>query len=78
MISATKDPTKVRAGKIGARTRWAEHVPRVVRLDELTGPQRRLVLALIAAAKSEETPTVSETSVGVLGARRARDEPSAA
>lgn len=61
MVSAVKDPTKVRAGTIGARKRWAGHVPQLVRLDELSQPQRRLVLALVAAAKSEAAP-VSETS----------------
>jgi hypothetical protein len=52
LASATKDPTKVRAGKIGARARWGE--PRVARLDDLTLPQRRLVLALIEAARAEQ------------------------
>ncbi len=52
MTIATKDPRKVRAGQIGARSRWGEE-PRVVRLDELTAPQRRLVLALIDAARLE-------------------------
>lgn len=61
MVSETKDPTKVRAGTIGARTRWAGHEPRVIRLDDLTGPQRRLVLALVDAAR-KEAPAVSETS----------------
>jgi len=49
-MSTTKDPVKVAAGKIGARTRWGEQ-PRVVRLDELTADQRRLVLTLVEAAK---------------------------
>jgi hypothetical protein len=48
--STVKDPAKVRAGQIGAETRW--HQPRVVHLDELSGEQRRLVLALVAAAKA--------------------------
>ena len=47
-----KDPTKVRAGTLGARRRWGDE-PRVVRLDDLTPPQRRLVLALIEAARAE-------------------------
>lgn len=54
MVSAAKDPTKVRAGTIGARNRWAGHTPRVVKLDELTPPYRRLVLQLVDAAKSEQ------------------------
>jgi hypothetical protein len=78
LVSATKDPTKVRAGTIGARTRWGPE-PRVVRLDTLTPPQRRLVLALVDAARKEASPTVSETSDGeAQEARRVRDEPSAA
>jgi hypothetical protein len=52
--SPAKNPTKVRAGTIGARQRWGPE-PRVVRLDELTGPQRRLVLALVDAARKEAT-----------------------
>lgn len=64
MVSATKDPVKVRAGTIGALTRWGD-TPRVIRLDELTPPQRRLVLALVDAAKNEKAaPVVSETSTG--------------
>jgi hypothetical protein len=47
-----KDPTKVRAGTIGAYRRWGPE-PRVVRLDDLTPPQRRLVMALVDAARAE-------------------------
>ena len=50
MISAPKNPAKVRAGQISAEKRWGPR--RVVRLDSLTPEQRRLVLALIDAAKS--------------------------
>ena len=46
----TKDPDKVRAGRIGADIRWRQ--PRTVSLDDLTGEQRRLVLALVDAAKA--------------------------
>ena len=52
MTIGIKDPAKVRAGHIGARTRWGD-APRVVRLDALTAPQRRLVLALVDAARQE-------------------------
>jgi hypothetical protein len=48
--SPTKDPAKVRAGQLGMRARWGP--PRVVRLDDLTPEQRRLVLALVEAAKA--------------------------
>lgn len=44
-----KDPVKVRAGQIGANARWGP--PRVVRLDELTPDQRRVVVAMLEAAK---------------------------
>ena len=52
MTIAAKDPVKVRAGQIGARSRWGPE-PRIVRLDELTAPQRRLVMALVDAARQE-------------------------
>ena len=45
-----KNPKRVEAGKKAAATRWGAE-PRVVRLDNLTPAQRRLVLALIDAAK---------------------------
>ena len=54
--------TRAEAGRLGARRRWGE--PRSVRLDDLTTDQRRLVLALVAAAREtkNEPATVSETS----------------
>jgi hypothetical protein len=52
-VSRKKDPAKVRAGRAGAERRWGP--PGVVRLDELTPPQRRLVLALVEAAKAERS-----------------------
>jgi hypothetical protein len=58
LVSTTKDPAKVAAGKAGMRARWGP--PRVVRLDSLTSEQRRLVVALVEAAKSappQEPPT---------------------
>ena len=48
-----QSPRHVRAGRASATSRWGSHVPHVVRLDELTEPQRRLVKALIEAAKAE-------------------------
>jgi hypothetical protein len=45
-----RDPQRVAAGKAGMLSRWGP--PRVVRLDDLTAPQRRVVLALIEAAKA--------------------------
>ena len=46
-----KNPDKVAAGIAGARARWRGE-RRIVRIDELTFEQRRLVLALIDAAKA--------------------------
>lgn len=46
-----KDPRKVRAGSLGARARWRGD-RRVVRIDDLSPEQRRLVLALVDAARS--------------------------
>jgi hypothetical protein len=42
----SRDPSKVRAGRIGARARWGD-TPRVVRLDSLDPFARDAVLALI-------------------------------
>jgi hypothetical protein len=78
LVTATK-LTKAEAGLLGARSRWAAYVPSVVRLDELTPPQRRLVLALVDAAKIEfngKASAVSETPAEAQEARRAADEPS--
>lgn len=44
-----KDPKRVAAGRKAAAARWGE--ARIVRLDDLTPAQRRLVLALVDAAK---------------------------
>lgn len=51
-VSVSKDPVKAAAGRQGARRRWGE--PGVVQLGELSPPQRRLVLALVDAAKAEQ------------------------
>lgn len=51
----TKDQRLAAAGKKGAQRRWGPE-PRVIRLDDLTPPQRRLVVALVEAAKAETSP----------------------
>ena len=51
---AEGSPSPRERGRMGARRRWGAE-PRVVRLDELTPAQRRLVLALVEAAKAEHT-----------------------
>lgn len=53
MSAPLKDPVRVAAGRSGARKRWGP--PRVLRLDTLTPQQRRLVLALLDAAKADES-----------------------
>ena len=50
MDTQAKNPKRVEAGRKAAVTRWGE--PRVVRLDDLTTEQRRLVLALIEALRA--------------------------
>lgn len=47
-----KSPSHVARGRLGARARWGPE-PRVLRLDALDGPARRLVLALVDAARRE-------------------------
>jgi hypothetical protein len=63
VVSETKDPVKVRAGTIGARARWADHQPDRVKLSDLSSEQRRLVLALIAAARSESDNAKAASAV---------------
>ena len=45
MVTIEKRAVFVESGRRGARRRWGE--PRIVRLDQLSGPQRKLVLALV-------------------------------
>ena len=63
------------AATVAARARWAAHDTRVVRLSDLTPEQRRLVLALIAAARENAktapaivTPEAAQEHAG--GSRR--------
>jgi hypothetical protein len=52
-LASEKNSSKARAGALGARKRWGSE-PSIVRLHDLTDAQRRLVLALIAAARAEQ------------------------
>jgi hypothetical protein len=54
-------PASIEAGRRGAERRWGPE-PRIVRLDELTAPQRRLVLALVDAAKAEQRTPSTEAA----------------
>ncbi len=56
-VLASKDPTKVRAGRIGAEARWGPLGTRTVKIGDLTVEQRRLVLALVDAAKKAPSAT---------------------
>ena len=68
---STLNYTKAEAGALGARKRWGP--PRIVRLDDLTTDQRRLVLALVAAAReTKETAPVIEPSGAVDEVRHDR------
>lgn len=61
-LSVSDEPAgsaRSRAARIAARQRWAGHDTRVVRLDDLTPEQRRLVLALVRAAKEEAASEVN-------------------
>ena len=43
----SKDPHKVRAGALGAKKRWRNHVPSVVRLADLRPEEAEVVRALL-------------------------------
>jgi hypothetical protein len=49
-MSGTKQGVFADAGRKGARKRWGE--PRILRLDTLEPPYRRLILAMVEAAKA--------------------------
>jgi hypothetical protein len=53
-VDDSRDPVKVKAGRIGARKRWDGHTPRVVRLDALLPEERRVVEALLELKRSRE------------------------
>jgi len=55
-VLASKDPTKARAGRMGAEARWGPVGTRVVKIGDLSVEQRRLVLALVNAAKEAPAP----------------------
>ena len=65
--SAPKSYDRAR-GVAGARARWGP--PRVVRLEDLTDPERQLVVALIEAAKNRAAkaePVAAELTKGSVG-----------
>lgn len=58
MSVSTLSAPQMEQRRLAARARWGPE-PRIVRLDELTPPQRRLVLALVDAAKAETQKAVT-------------------
>jgi hypothetical protein len=44
------DPVRTRAGRVAARARWGP--ARIIRLDGLSADERRLVVAMLEAAKA--------------------------
>lgn len=50
MVSATKDPNKVKAGQIGSRARWGP--PRILRLDQLDATTAEIVRAVLTAREN--------------------------
>ena len=70
MSGQTKNPVFVESGRRGARKRWGE--PVTVRLDQLSAPQRRLVLALVEAAEGlgyRHHLGITATAPGFYGAQ---------
>lgn len=79
MVSGTKNPGRVAAGRATARMRWGQHMPRTVALDSLEPAEQAVVRALIRLRKAREaqemTPSdVSETSSPGVVIVRASDD----
>ena len=53
-VSTVRPLNHAERGALGGRKRWKGHEARTIRLDALTPEQRRLILALVAAAKNEK------------------------
>jgi len=66
-VSVPKDPRKVAGGRKGMLSRFGLDdgagglTPRIIRLDALTPEQRRLVLALVAAAHEQAAPAIAKS-----------------
>ena len=56
------DPVKVKAGRIGARARWADHVPVIIRLRDVEDPELKAAyLALHRLGESRNPAVTAET-----------------
>ena len=76
-VSASRDLRKVVAGAQGAASRWSDPANRrIVRLDDLTIPERELVLALVEAAKADvaQGPAIDEREARLAAGARALAE----
>ncbi len=62
-----KDPSRIARGHAGMAARWGPE-PRIVRLDALSDPMRRVVAALIAAARAEVERAAREEASTAIGA----------
>lgn len=61
MVSGnTPNPTKVRAGLAGAVKRWGPVGTRVVKIGDLDPETRRLVIALVDAARAADASKVAD------------------
>jgi hypothetical protein len=75
LVSAAKDPTKVRAGQLGGRARWGtDHDAKIVKLDSLSVEQRALVLALVHAAKDQAANSQKDASATNADVLEVRDD----
>lgn len=70
-VSPALSEKRAQAGRRGALKRWGPPGTRVVRLGDLTLDQRRLVLALVAAAKETAPANDQPGAVTTEGTRDA-------
>jgi hypothetical protein len=73
LVTATKHPGRVAAGKATALKRWGP-LPRTVRLDSLLPEERRLVVALVEAMKT--APAIEAPDAVRPEVRRERATPT--
>ena len=76
MDSRDRPLTHAERGRLGARSRWGD-APRVYKLGDLTPEQRRLVDALVTAARKEAAPVDVTSGAADAEVRRGSVERSA-
>jgi hypothetical protein len=52
-METVKDPEAIHRGRLGAAVRWKDHIPEQASLRNLTDEQKRLVVALLTAARAD-------------------------